>query len=131
LQIGTVTEIIRGGEGKTAAPLCKAGSHGFDFGKERASGCEAEVRNCIREADASFLFGNPRLKSMATYVYETVPQKRGEKPRQFEFVQKMSDPPLTHHPETGEPIRRVIIGGSGNIMRGTSILSMNNPRRGR
>ena len=68
---------------------------------------------------------------MATYVYETIPRKAGAKPRRFEVVQKMSDPPLTHDPETGEPVRRVIVGGSGNIMRGTSILSMNNPRRGR
>jgi hypothetical protein len=43
----------------------------------------------------------------------------------------MSDPALTHDPKTGEPVRRVIVGGCGNIMRGTSILSMNNPRRGR
>ena len=69
--------------------------------------------------------------AMATYVYETIPQKRGEKPRQFEVVQSMMDPPLTHDPETGAPVRRLITGGSGNIMRGTSILSMNNPRRGR
>ena len=68
---------------------------------------------------------------MATYVYETIPQKPNEQPRQFEVVQKMTDPPLTHDPETGVPVRRVILGGSGNIMRGTGILSMNNPRRGR
>ena len=68
---------------------------------------------------------------MATYVYETVPQKKGAKPRRFELVQKMTDAALTHDPKTGEPVRRVIIGGSGNIMRGTSILSMNNPRKGR
>jgi predicted nucleic acid-binding Zn ribbon protein len=68
---------------------------------------------------------------MATYIYETIPTEAGKKARRFEFVQKMSDPPLTHDPKTGEPVRRVIVGGSGNIMRGTSILSMNNPRRGR
>jgi predicted nucleic acid-binding Zn ribbon protein len=68
---------------------------------------------------------------MATYVYETVPQKKGEKPRRFELVQKMTDAAFTHDPKTGEPVRRVIIGGCGNIMRGTSILSMNNPRKGR
>ena len=68
---------------------------------------------------------------MATYVYETIPQKSGERPRQFEVVQKMTEPALTHDPETGAPVRRVITGGSGNIMRGTSILSMNNPRKGR
>ena len=68
---------------------------------------------------------------MATYVYETIPQKKGQKPRRFEFVQKMTEPALTHHPETGEPVKRVIIGGSGNVMRGLGILSMNNPRKGR
>ena len=68
---------------------------------------------------------------MATYIYETIPKKKGQKPRRFEVVQKMSDAALTHDPKTGEPVRRVIVGGSGNIMRGTSILSMNNPRRGR
>ena len=45
---------------------------------------------------------------MATYVYETIPQKKGQKPRQFEYVQKMTDPPLTHDPESGLPVRRVI-----------------------
>ena len=68
---------------------------------------------------------------MATYLYETIPKKKGGKPRQFEYVQKMSDKPLTHEPKTGVPVRRIIVGGSGNIMRGTSILSMNNPRKGR
>jgi predicted nucleic acid-binding Zn ribbon protein len=68
---------------------------------------------------------------MATYVYETIPTKRGQKPRQFEYVQSMKEPALTHDPESGLPVRRVMIGGSGNIMRGTSILSMNNPRKGR
>jgi predicted nucleic acid-binding Zn ribbon protein len=66
---------------------------------------------------------------MATYVYETIPQKRGEKPRQFEVQQKMSDAPLTHDPETGVPVRRVITGGSGWITHGTSILSMGKRKR--
>jgi len=70
-------------------------------------------------------------ESMATYVYETIPQKKGQKPKQFEITQKMTDPALTHDPASGLPVRRVIVGGSGNIMRGTGILSMNNPRRGR
>ena len=65
---------------------------------------------------------------MATYVYETIPKKAGQKPRRFEFVQKMSDPALTHDPESGLPVRRIIIGGS-LITRGTSILSMNRPKR--
>jgi predicted nucleic acid-binding Zn ribbon protein len=66
---------------------------------------------------------------MATYVYETIPQKPGEKPRQFEVQQKMSDAPLTHDPETGKPVRRVITGGSGWITHGTSILSMGKRKR--
>lgn len=66
---------------------------------------------------------------MATYIYETIPQKKGQKPRRFEVEQKMSDPALTRDPETGLPVRRVITGGCGNIMRGVSILSMNRPKR--
>ncbi|MBL9117588.1 MAG: hypothetical protein JNJ83_21460 [Verrucomicrobiaceae bacterium] len=61
---------------------------------------------------------------MATYVYETVPTNPDEKPRRFEVQQKMSDPPLKTDPQTGEPVRRIITGGSGWITHGTSILSM-------
>ncbi len=50
---------------------------------------------------------------MTTYVYETIPSKPGEKPRYFEIQQKMKDEPLTEHPDTGEPIRRVVLGGFG------------------
>ena len=66
---------------------------------------------------------------MATYVYETIPQKPGQTPRQFEIEQKMSEPALTQDPKTGERVRRVISGGSGWITHGTSILSMKSPRR--
>jgi predicted nucleic acid-binding Zn ribbon protein len=50
---------------------------------------------------------------MTTYVYETIPSKTGAKPRYFEIKQSMADAPLTKHPETGEPIRRVVLGGFG------------------
>jgi hypothetical protein len=50
---------------------------------------------------------------MATYVYETIPRAAGEAPRRFEMVQSMKDAPLSAHPETGEPVRRVITGGYG------------------
>lgn len=66
---------------------------------------------------------------MATYVYETIPAKAGEKPRRFEVEQRMSDPPLTKDPQTGLPVRRVILGGSGIVTHGASILSMNRPKR--
>jgi predicted nucleic acid-binding Zn ribbon protein len=68
---------------------------------------------------------------MATYVYETVPKNPKQKPRRFEVQQKMSDPPLKTDPESGVPVRRVIIGGSGWITHGASILSMKVPRRKR
>ncbi len=52
---------------------------------------------------------------MATYLYETIPSRPGETPEQFEIRQSMNDQPLTKHPETGEPVRRVIAGGFGFI----------------
>ncbi len=61
---------------------------------------------------------------MAIYTYETIPRKPGETPKQFELEQKMSEPALTRHPQTGQPVRRVITGGSGIVTHGASILSM-------
>jgi predicted nucleic acid-binding Zn ribbon protein len=52
---------------------------------------------------------------MTTYVYEAIHQKAGKKPRYFEIKQPMNDKPLTTHPETGEPIRRVVLGGFGTL----------------
>ena len=52
---------------------------------------------------------------MTTYVYETIPSKPGQKPRYYEIKQNMNDQPLTNHPETGEPIRRVVLGGFGTL----------------
>ncbi|HEY5551857.1 MAG TPA: zinc ribbon domain-containing protein [Opitutaceae bacterium] len=57
---------------------------------------------------------------MATYVYETVPRKPGAKTKRFEVQQSMKDAPLKKHPETGEPVRRVIVGGFGFIDSGKS-----------
>ena len=68
---------------------------------------------------------------MAAYIYETIPKNPKQKPRRFEVQQSMKDAALTHDPKTGEPVRRIITGGSGNIMRGLSILSMNRPRKSR
>lgn len=50
---------------------------------------------------------------MPTYIYETVPQNEVEAPKRFEVRQSMNDKALTHHPDTGAPVRRVIIGGTG------------------
>jgi predicted nucleic acid-binding Zn ribbon protein len=51
---------------------------------------------------------------MPTYVYETT----GAKKRRFEVRQSMKDAALTHDPETGEPVRRVISGGYGIMQKG-------------
>ena len=58
--------------------------------------------------------------TMTTYVYETIPQKPGQKPRLFEIKQSMNDQPLAKHPESGEPIRRVVLGGYGVLKSGGS-----------
>lgn len=71
------------------------------------------------------LFLRLNSKFMAIYVYETVPKNAKERPRRFEVEQKMSDPPLKKDPKTGRQVRRVIVGGSGLVTHGASILSMN------
>ncbi len=53
---------------------------------------------------------------MATYIYETTDETGPVK--RFEIQQSMKDAPLTRHPETGEPIRRVISGGYGVMAKG-------------
>lgn len=60
---------------------------------------------------------------MTTYVYETIPSKAGEKPRYFEIKQNMNAAPLKKHPETGEAIRRVVLGGFGVRSSGTPATS--------
>lgn len=45
---------------------------------------------------------------MPFYVYEVVLEGEDEPGQRFEVFQKMSDPPLTKHPTTGQPVRRVI-----------------------
>lgn len=57
---------------------------------------------------------------MTTYVYEIVSKKPDAEPRYVEIRQSMKDAPLTRHPETGEAIRRVILGGYGTLNSGSS-----------
>jgi hypothetical protein len=54
----------------------------------------------------AFVIPDRREGEMPLYVYEVVLQD-GTGGEQFEVLQKMSDAPLTEHPETGEPVRRV------------------------
>ena len=58
---------------------------------------------------------------MPLYVYEVV-EPDGSAGEVFEVMQRMADPPLTEHPETGQPVRRLIAApnavtryGSGNL----------------
>lgn len=44
---------------------------------------------------------------MPTYVYEVI-RDDGEPGEQFEIVQGIKEPALTEHPETGEPVQRII-----------------------
>jgi predicted nucleic acid-binding Zn ribbon protein len=55
---------------------------------------------------------------MTTYIYETVSDSPDFPVRRFEMKQSMNDSPLTHDPETGQRVRRVIAGGMGVIMAG-------------
>lgn len=58
---------------------------------------------------------------MTTYIYETIPSHADEKPTCFEIQQSMNDAPLTNHPETGQPIRRVILGGFGVLKKDSAL----------
>ena len=58
---------------------------------------------------------------MATYIYETIPKNPKAKPRRFEVQQKMTEPPLRSDPKTGQPVRRVITGGSGGTVLQPSV----------
>jgi predicted nucleic acid-binding Zn ribbon protein len=50
---------------------------------------------------------------MPTYLYETISQSQTEQPERFEVRQSMKDQALTNHPETGKPVRRIMLGGTG------------------
>ncbi len=54
---------------------------------------------------------------MTTYIYEILTQKPGEEPRFVEIKQSMKDAALTKHPETGEPMKRVMFGGYGALSK--------------
>lgn len=53
---------------------------------------------------------------MPVYVYELL--DTGER---FEIVQSMKDPALTAHPETNDPIRRVILSPNLGLKHSTGI----------
>jgi predicted nucleic acid-binding Zn ribbon protein len=53
---------------------------------------------------------------MPLYEYETVPQSADTSVQRFSWRQRFSDPPLVRHPDTDEPVRRLITGGSGLLL---------------
>jgi len=67
---------------------------------------------------------------MATYLYETIPKKEGETTETFEVRQSMKDAPLTRHPESGVPVRRVITGGFGYLAKGKTSTAPPRPAHG-
>jgi predicted nucleic acid-binding Zn ribbon protein len=67
---------------------------------------------------------------MPTYVYETIPVGPEEEPRRFDVFQRMSDEPLTHDPESGEPVRKIITGGIGlklGVLRRSTVVDKSSP----
>lgn len=60
---------------------------------------------------------------MTTYLYETVPAREGDVVKHYELQQSMNDEALTQHPQTGERIRRVILGGWGAKKGAAKIVS--------
>ena len=48
---------------------------------------------------------------MPTYIYETIPESCCADPKHYEIEQTENEAPLTLHPETGEAIKRVVLGG--------------------
>lgn len=46
---------------------------------------------------------------MPTYVYEVLDEAGEPTGDRFELVEAMSDDPITEHPETGQPVRRMFV----------------------
>ena len=57
---------------------------------------------------------------MPIYVYETIPAKKGAKPKRYEIKQSIKDAAFIKHPQTGEPIKRIIAGGIGLLTSSSS-----------
>ncbi len=65
---------------------------------------------------------------MPTYVYEVI-QPDGEPGERFEVFQRLSDPALTRHPETGAPVRRAIVAPQVQTMSDKTRFSKSNLER--
>ena len=52
---------------------------------------------------------------MPTYIYESIPESCCQDPEHYEIDQSADDAPLTQHPESNVPIKRVVIGGQALV----------------
>jgi predicted nucleic acid-binding Zn ribbon protein len=67
---------------------------------------------------------------MPTYLYETIPDDASTEPRRFEVVQRMSEDPLTHDPQSGVPVRQIITGGIGlklGVLKRSTVVDKKSP----
>ena len=64
---------------------------------------------------------------MPMYIYQVI-EKDGSEGEIIEVLQSMRDPPLTHHPETGQPVRRLL--GLPNVGKQPSLSPSNIERHG-
>ena len=65
---------------------------------------------------------------MPTYVYGVILSDDDEDVGEtFEVEQSIKDPPLTHHPKTGEPVRRLLcapfVAGTWSPLKAKNLLS--------
>jgi len=72
------------------------------------------------------------MTNMPLYVYQVIEANDGEgegEGQVFEVLQDMDEPPLTHHPETGKPVQRLL--GTPSTLRkwGPSKVSNQNLER--
>jgi predicted nucleic acid-binding Zn ribbon protein len=68
---------------------------------------------------------------MPTYVYGVIIADDDEAVGEtFEIEQSVKDPPLTHHPKTGEPVRRLLcapfVAGTWSPLKSKKLLSEKN-----
>jgi predicted nucleic acid-binding Zn ribbon protein len=70
------------------------------------------------------------MMPMTTYIYETIPEKKGGAVKHYEIKQSMKDAAFSKHPETGEAVRRVVVGGYGILKSGEPAPRASTPPRG-
>ena len=69
-----------------------------------------------------------RGTGMPMYVYQVI-EPDGSDGEVFELIQRMSDPPLTTHPESGKPVKRLLAAPNAVTRFGAANLSNANLSR--